>query len=732
MKHTRRRIARNILCGAAICLITTLAGAQGQNDISGFRPDRMAAERLLEKQFRSIPDAARAESDLRHLTSEPHMAGTDASRRVAEWLRDQYRSFGFDAEIVTYNAWMPQPREVKLELTKPTFRALGSQEKPIAADKDTSDKRAVVGFSAYSPSGEVTAPVVYVNYGTPDDYRQLESMGVSVEGKIAIVRYGKGYRGVKAQLAEEHKAAGLLIYSDPQDDGAGMGDTDPQGPWRPTSGIQRGSILYIQDYPGDPLTPSVAATSVAKRLNPAEAQSLPHIPTMPINAQDAAAILAELGGHTVQPSWQGGLSFAYRTGPGAEVHMKLQMDYQQRPLYDVIAKLRGASDDEWIILGNHHDAWVFGAADPNSGTASMLETARALGQLVRQGWKPRRTIVMCHWDGEEFGLMGSTEWVEENIADLQSKALVYINTDVGVSGPDFAASATPSLREAIREATRDIEDPNTGRSVYDAWADHTGHAMRDTSGTGRTGDAMDASGKTPVSTLGSGSDFSPFYDHAGIPSIDMGFQGPYGVYHSVYDDFYWMNNFGDPAFAYQVVLARTLGTLALRFDEADILPFDYPTYITEIEHRITDVFEACTRQEDQDTLEPALDAVAKLSGSAHRASVALAAISNSVLDQSRLAQINHSLAGVEQAFLAPDGILGHPWYKHTLYAPASDDGYHAEAVPGIREAFDHNDSAALRGEASSLTAALLRASARLDGLAELAREAAEPDAPSGH
>jgi N-acetylated-alpha-linked acidic dipeptidase len=730
MNRTSGWISAAFLFGGAICLSTVSSGAQG-NDIPGFRPDHTPAELLLEKQFRNIPDASHAESDLRHLTSEPHMAGTEASRRVAEWVRDQYRSFGFEADIVTYTAWMPQPREVKLQLTKPVFTALGSQEKAIVQDKDTLDKRATVGFNAYSPSGDVTAPVVYVNYGTPEDYRELESMGISVQGKIAIVRYGKGYRGVKAQLAELHRAVGLLIYSDPQDDGAEMGDSDPQGPWRPMSGVQRGSILYIQNYAGDPLTPGFGATAGAKRLDPADATNLPHIPTMPINAQDAATILAELGGHGVQPNWQGGLPFTYHTGPSAEVHMKLDMDYEERPLYDVVAKLQGTSDDQWVVLGNHHDAWVFGAADPNSGTAAMLETARALGQLVRQGWKPRRTIVMCHWDGEEFGLLGSTEWVEANMADLQSKAVVYINTDVGVSGPDFASSATPSLREVIRDATRDVEDPNTGRSVYEAWAAHTGHIMRDASVNGRTAGTMDASSKTPVTTLGSGSDFSPFYDHAGIPSIDLGFQGPYGVYHSVYDDFYWMKNFGDPAFAYHATLARVLGTLALRFDEADILPFDYPTYITEIEHRITDVFEACTRQEDQDALEPALDAVAKVSASAHHASVALAAISDSAIDPSRLTQINHILVGVEQAFLAPDGILGHPWYKHTLYAPASDDGYHPEAVPGIREAFDHNDSVALRREAASLTAALLRASARLEEIAQLANEAV-PSAPSGH
>ncbi|MDR3721078.1 MAG: M28 family peptidase, partial [Candidatus Acidoferrales bacterium] len=451
-------------CAAVILSLAAVAGsAQDSSTITGFAPARVAAEQKLEEKLRAIPDAAHAESDLRHLTSEPHMAGTEASRRVAEWLRDQYRSFGFDAEIVTYSAWLPQPREVTLELTKPENKKLASPEQPIDVDRDTFDKRVGPAFNLYSPSGEVTAPVVYVNYGTQEDYRVLASSGVHVEGKIILARYGKGYRGIKAKLADEHKALALILFSDPKDDGNVAGATYPNGPWRPMSGIQRGSIIYTQVYPGDPLTPGVAATPAAKRLAPADAASLPRIPTMPINAQDASVILANLGGQAVPPDWQGGLPITYHFGPGgAEAHMKLVMDYQQRPIYDVIAKLHGTSDDEWVVLGNHHDAWVFGAADPGSGTSAMLETGRALGELARSGWKPRRTIVICAWDGEEPGLIGSTEWVEANRAELQAKAVVYINTDVGVSGPNFGASATPSLKALVRDVAREVEDPRTG------------------------------------------------------------------------------------------------------------------------------------------------------------------------------------------------------------------------------------------------------------------------------
>jgi N-acetylated-alpha-linked acidic dipeptidase len=732
-----RRMAATSLVAALVACPAAIPGSEElPAGIAGFAPSRVDAERQLEARFRGIPDAARAEANLRHLTSEPHLAGTEASHRVAEWLRDQYRSFGFDAEIASYNVWLPQPREVKLELLQPVRKPLASPEAPFDGDPATYDQRAVVAFNIYSPSAEVTAPVVYVNYGTPDDYRELASLGVSVEGKVVLARYGEDYRGVKARLAEEHKAAALILYSDPEDDGFVAGDPYPAGPWRPMSGIQRGSIMYTQIYPGDPLTPGAAATPAARRIPPADAANLPRIPTMPINAQDAAAILSNLGGKHVPRGWQGGLPFAYHVGPGAaEVHMKLVMDYAERPIYDVIAMLHGSSDDEWVMLGNHHDAWVFGAVDPGSGTASMLEVGRALGELVRSGWKPRRTIVICHWDGEEPGLLGSTEWVEANRAELQAKAVAYINTDVGVAGGDFAASAAPSLQDLIRDATREVQDPGTGITVYDAWRQEMAtQAKQRPSGTARQAPKAESSGKPTVSALGAGSDFCAFFDYAGVPAIDIGFGGDYGVYHSLYDDFYWMKHFGDPSFTYHVALARILGTMALRLDEADILPLDYSAYATEIEHRATDVFTraSAVSRTDEDIVEPTLDAAARLSASAARASQALRVISDAPIDPSRAAPLNRALVEVEQAFLAPDGLLGRPWFKHTIYAPGSYSGYAAEPIPGETEALDRNDSAALRREAESLAAAMLRASARLADVARLAREVAPSRMPAGH
>ena len=723
MKSKLRSLSALVI-GALLLPAAISRGAQEAVGITGFSPSRVAAERQLEDKLRSVPDAAHAESNLRHLTSEPHMAGTEASHRVAEWLRDQYRSFGFDAEIVTYNVWLPQPREITVELTKPVNKKLASPEQSFDVDKDTSDKRVGPAFNIYSPSGEVTAPVVYVNYGMPEDYRTLASSGVHMEGKIALARYGKGYRGIKAKLADEHKAAALIIFSDPKDDGSGAGETFPNGPWRPMSGIQRGSIIYTQIYPGDPLTPGVAATPTAKRLAPADAANLPHIPTIPISAQDASVILENLGGEAVPADWQGGLPFPYHFGPGAAVvHLKLVMDYQQRPIFDVIAKLHGTSDDEWVVMGNHHDAWVFGAADPGSGTSAMLETGRALGELARSGWKPRRTIVICHWDGEEPGIIGSTEWVEANRSELQNKVMAYVNTDVGVNGPNFGASATPSLKDLVRDAAREVKDPRTGQSVYDTWRDHAAAFSGEVSGTARRAPALDASGEPPISALGSGSDYSAFFDHAGIPSLDMGFTGDYGVYHSVYDDFYWMQHFGDPKFTYHPALARIIGTVALRLDEADILPFDFPAYALEIEHMTTDRIRRAVRDEDEQALEPALDAAAKLSISAARASEALHAVSGAPLDPAKAAQINHAIAAVEQAFLAPDGLVGRPWFQHVLYAPGSYTGYSSVEEPGVTEALDRKDSATLRHEADSLLAALTRASARLDEITHLAQAA---------
>jgi N-acetylated-alpha-linked acidic dipeptidase len=698
--------------------------AQEAHPIRGFTAMRVDAERQLEQKFRTIPDAAHAESNLRHITSEPHMAGTEGSHRMAEWLRDQYRSYGFDAEIVTYSAWLGLPREISLELVTPERKRLATPERPYDADKDSFNTNAVGAFNAFSPSGDVTAPVVYVNYGTQEDYRALAAIGISVEGKIALARYGRCYRGIKTKLAEEHKALGLVIYSDPGDDGYAQGDVFPTGPWRPMSGIQRGSVEYTEIYPGDPLTSGVAATRGVKRITAAEATNLPRIPTMPINAQDAAVILADMGGVHVPRSWQGGLPFTYHVGSEyATVHMKVAVDYQQRPIYDVIAKLHGTADGEWVVLGNHHDAWVYGAVDPGSGTAAMLETARALGELARSGWKPRRTIVMCEWDGEEPGLIGSTEFVEANLAELQAKAVAYMNTDVGVAGPNFSGSGTPSLKELIRDAAREVQDPTGSRSVYDVWLEHSSNSEGQFSGVARLTPKPEGAGDAPLGDLGAGSDFCAFFDHAGIPALDMGFVGDYGVYHSIYDDFFWMKTFGDPTFAYHATLAKMLGTVTLRLDEADLLPFDYPAYAWEISRAANGM---TSRAQEagvtNEKIKSVVDASTQLTMSATRASAALQKAHGSIAPAVQ-ERINRELVQVEQSLLEPSGLTNRTWYKHTIYAPGSYAGYSAELLPGLSEALDKMDRVAIDREAEALAAALQRASGRLEMVARLASNA---------
>jgi N-acetylated-alpha-linked acidic dipeptidase len=710
---------------------SSAASQPSQIRIEGFGRGRAAAEAQLEQKFLAIPQAARAESNLRHLTSTPHLAGTEASHRVAEWLRDQYRSYGFDAHIESYSVWLPMPREIKLEMIKPKRASLATPEPPIPGDLDTWTKHATPDYNDYSPSGDVTASVVYANYGMADDYRELERLGIGVNGKIVIARYGRGYRGIKALLAQQHHAAGLILYSDPQDDGYAVGDTFPDGPWRPMGGVQRGSILYTQIYPGDPLTPGIASVPGAPRISPADAASLPHVPTMPISAQDAAVILKALDGRHVPHTWQGALPFTYHIGNGhVRVHMKLVMDYRQRPIYDVIAKLRGSLDNQWVILGNHHDAWVYGAADPNSGTASLLETARALGELARSGWQPRRTIVICNWDGEEPGLIGSTEWVEQHRAELQAKAVAYINTDVGVTGPNFTASASPSLKDLIRAATRAVPDPITGESVYDAWAEHSATGRTELSGIARDTPGARSRGETPVGALGSGSDYSPFFDFAGIPAIDLAFSGDYGVYHSLYDDFYWMKHFGDPTFAYHVTLARVLGILALRLDEGGILPFDYSSYSSEISRSLDELASRASQDPNESAaLQPVLDAAGRFAEASSREAMAVGALEDTSVSPALANRLSLALADVEQAFLDPSGLLGRPWYKHTIFAPGSYTGYAAEDLPGITEAIEDHNVATLRTECDAVSQALLRASTKLDEIAHVAQPNSIPPAP---
>jgi N-acetylated-alpha-linked acidic dipeptidase len=557
--------------------------------------------------------------------------------------------------------------------------------------------------------------VVYVNYGLPEDYDKLKEIGVDVAGKIAMARYGNSFRGVKAFVAEEHKCAALIIYSDPADDGYVQGDPMPKGPWRPMSGIQRGSVLYIFKYPGDPLTPGVPAEDSNASPKPQDAANLPRIPTLPISPRDAAELLSRLDGPRVPKGWQGGLPFSYHTGPGrAAAHLAIKMEYKQRALYDVIGKLRGEADDEWVVAGNHHDAWVFGAVDPSSGTTSLLEASRALGALVKQGWKPRRTIVFGFWDGEEYGLLGSTEWVEGHRAELQRKAVAYVNLDAVVSGTNFGGGATPSLAEVVRDATREVKDPDTGKSVFEAWKEQQAKAKESsrTAVTPEIAPVTQPDGGPTLGPLGSGSDYTPFFQHAGIPSVDMGFGGDYGVYHSIYDDFFWMKHFGDPKFGYHAAMGRIAGLITLRLAEADVLPFDYASYATAIEGAVKELEDAAKTKGAALDFSAVKTAVAGMKGAAEKTKAAQEGARGG--DRARLSRLNRALVETEQALLAPDGLTGRPWFRHTIYAPGTYTGYAAVVLPGVREAMDKKDWETAKREMRAIEAALGRAKAKLE------------------
>lgn len=684
--------------------------------IRGFRAERATQQRELEARLQRLPSPESAEAHLRFLTSEPHLAGTPGSKRVAEYFRDQLRSYGFEAELVRYDVWLPHPKEVKLEVVAPERIELARPEEAIAGDPSSGDARAVAGFNAFSPSGEVIAPVVYANYGLPEDYAKLAEQGISVEGRIVLVRYGRTFRGVKTFVAEENKAAGVIIYSDPADDGYVMGDPYPRGPWRPMSGIQRGSVYYGFLAPGDPLTPGLAATPHAKRIAPEQARTLPRIPTMPISARDAEEILKRLHGPRVPRAWQGGLPHTYHYGAGnVRVRMKLEMDYQRRPVWNAVGMLRGQLD-EWVIIGNHHDAWVFGAVDPSSGTAAVLEMARALGTLKREGWKPRRSILVCAWDAEEFGLIGSTEWVEHRLEELQQKAVAYINVDSAVSGDRFGGSGTPSLKRLLREATREVHDPRTQRTVFDLWRERNERGAERGRRSAAGSDLEEA--QTPVGNLGSGSDFTPFFHHAGVPSIDLGFGGEYGVYHSIYDSFAWMKQFGDPDFAYHATAARLAGILVLRLTEADVLPFDYEAYSAEIATYLNDL-ESILRGRRPPQGQPGLElnAVSEAVAALRAAAAGVAAegrAAQAAGDAGRIARVNAALREAEQMLLAPGGLAGRPWYRHTVFAPGTYQGYGVVLLPGVREALERGDWPIARAEAQVLSQALHRAAARLN------------------
>ncbi|MGO9575812.1 MAG: M28 family metallopeptidase [Terriglobales bacterium] len=675
--------------------------------ISGFRD--AAGEREVETKFLAVPDPKLAEEHLRILTQAPHIAGSPEDKATAEYVAKKFREAGLDAEIVEYKVWLNYPAEIRVDLTAPEGVEMhGPRPEHVDSDPFQDDPRIVNAYNGMSPSGDAEAEVVYANYGSPADFDNLKQMNVDVRGKIVIVRYGENFRGVKAFVAQERGAAGVIIYSDPKDDGYYRGDAYPKGPWRPASGVQRGSIGFMFQFPGDPTTPGVASVPNlpdSKRISPAASEQLPKIPVTPLSYADASPILEHLGGPASPREWQGALPFTYHVGPGpAKVKMHLKQDYQFRTIWDVIGKVRGTSSpDEWVVAGNHRDAWVFGAVDPNSGTAAMLETVHGLGDLLKSGWKPKRTIVIGSWDAEEEGLIGSTEWGEDHAQEL-GNAAAYFNMDVAVAGKKFGASGVPTLKEFIREIAKAVPSPEGG-TVYEAWKKTSQPNPENSREPTFRPPPAAMQNDVPVGDLGSGSDYTVFLQHLGVPSTDITSSGDYGVYHSAFDDFTWFKKFGDPDFRYEQQMARIYGLEVLRMSSADVLPYDYEDYGREIL-----VYLDAAKNKSKDRFgDKAPDFSPALEGARHLEEAGAKILQKQRKFPAAPDRLNAKLRDAERALLIPEGLPNRPWFHHAIYAPGQYTGYAAVVIPGVNEAIDRGDLKRTEQQIAALTAALNRA-----------------------
>jgi|RhiMetdeSRZDD1v2_1073273.scaffolds.fasta_scaffold16195_4 N-acetylated-alpha-linked acidic dipeptidase len=676
---------RLLVAALGLLLFASPPSPETEAPLTGFSAERDAWQRDYEKRFLALPQPDECGAILRELTKTPHLAGTDGNARVAAFLAAEYRKAGFDVSTPSYDVLLSYPKSAKLEILGEPGVALGRGEPPIPSDPDTNVPEAAMPWNAYAPTAQVTAEAVYVNRGSAEDYDRLAKMGVDVRGKIALARYFGGYRGGKSLEGEKRGVLAVLVYSDPIDDGWFQGPVYPDGPWGPSSHFQRGANVYDFILPGDPLTPGWASTADAKRIPMADSEILPKMPMMPLSARDAAEILKRLRGPAVpESSWQGvALPDTYRVGPGP-VRLSLEIDNtrEHRKITNVIATLKGTEEPEKkILLSNHYDAWVYGAVDPSSGTAAMLALGRALGRLAADGWRPRRTIVMASWDAEEYTLTGSTEWGEENEKDLKKNAVVCINVDEATHGKNFSPSASPLLFRAIREAARDLPDPSDSkRSLADAWRANAGFI-----GVQSYATSTGASEELPVAILGSGSDYTVFFNHIGVASTDLVFDGPYGVYHSVYDTYEWMAKYGDPGFLYHAAMAKYAGLLALRFANADALPFDAAAYGLEIA-RYADELRALPAASPHSVALSALAQKARAWSAA--AGLAQKAIFTRLHERRTptpdLRDANAWLQSLERAVLDAPGIPGRPWFRHLVYAPLPS--YRAETLPAIREA----------------------------------------------
>ena len=794
----------------ALALFAT--AGQAQDGPIGFAPASRPAQAKAEAHALGVPTPDAARAWLHAITEEPHVAGTPADLKTAEYLTEKLKSWGWDVRTDEYEVLLnyPRPGSVVCELVRPEAVSLKVIEDAHVADKDTASPAIFPAFHGYGVSGDVTGQVVYANFGRPEDFATLKRMGIDVKGKIVLVRYGELFRGLKIYYAQKEGAAGVLIYSDPAEDGYARGDTYPTGPFRAPSSLQRGSVQFLSLGPGDPSTPDGPSVKGVKRLpwdarngftlgpdsNPPDivlneqalSRAVKHltgnaefpadfvlnqsmdikdwekeagrsrteyfatIPSLPISYDAARPILAAMGGANVPPGWQGGLPLPYHVGPGpAEVHFAIEMDYQIRPIWNVIATIKGTVEpDRWVMIGNHRDAWVYGAVDPGSGTAATLEMCRALGSAVRDGWKPRRSLVYASWDAEEYGLVGSTEWADEHAKEIDEKAVLMLNVDSAVSGPDLDLDGVPSLRDLVLEAAG---------SVIDVRSNRIGPGRLDRQETRGVGEHRPARTRRRLGTnaiarpcfawirrysprmnpLGSGSDYTAFVDHLGVPAVDIGFNGRYGVYHSVYDDFFWMEKFGDPEFLTHAAAARLYTLIAMRAASADVIPMRFVPYGEALRDYLDDLRRSVVRKARGSEVDPARPSfafeglprlVAAIKGfEAQAAAVDTATDALSKKDgvpPAQLAKVNDALVRVERAFLLPNGLPGRAWFRHAIYAPGLPTGYASWPLPGVRQAIDEQNSPMLAAQLPALAERIDAAAAALKAVAVAAAEPAVP------
>jgi N-acetylated-alpha-linked acidic dipeptidase len=705
-----------------VIIFLLIVEAGNAQKIMGFTDTHAAYQIDWEKQFDALLSTKNMDTWMQFLSSHPHHVGSPQDKANAEYIANLFKQWGYQTEIASYYVLFPTPKTRSLELTGTRPFKAKLEEPTLKEDKTSGQKtEQLPSYNAYSADGDVTAELVFVNYGIPSDYDELERMGIDIKGKIVVAKYGGSWRGIKPKVAYEHGAVGCIIYSDPEEDGYAQGDVYPEGSFRPKAGVQRGSVMDMPVYPGDPLTPGVGATKDAKRLNRSEAVTIMKIPVLPISYEDALPLLQSLGGQVVPATWRGGLPITYHVGPSKDkVHLKLQFNWDIKQLYDVIAKLPGSElPDEWIIRGNHHDAWVNGAADPVSGTVSEMEEARAMGELVKKGFKLKRTLVYCAWDGEEPSLLGSTEWTEDHQAELRKKALFYLNTDA-VSRGFISASGSHSLEPFFNEITNDVIDPQTGVSIKERK-----YALAMVTANKQERDILTGNKDIKLGALGAGSDWSGFLQFLGIASMNLGFggEGEGGVYHSIYDSYDHFVRFTDPGFHYEVAMAETTGRAMMRMANADVLPFDVNSFYntvadyvtelkalldntrteTELENKmIQDKLFDISKDPTKEFLPPKMkDAVPYLDFS--NLENTMAQLKNTTeefqkqyssafqLPVDKQNELNEILFKVERSLINENGLPKRPWFKHQIYAPGFYTGYGVKTLPGIREAIEQRN-----------------------------------------